>query len=318
MVISRHKALRSVLLACLAFLKLAHGQSTDPTAFTVVREVTPGGKTMPPITAPFAEVDDRSAIEIVFDESKMTPPAPDATLAPVRITVEAFIVKDGATTPIAPINNYVSPMDSGDDRITYVKHIKSFDGPSGPMKVVPDTTLDLRTVNLAGIDHIEIRIKNLSTTETLTRLIKPQPFGFRPAATDSLFFLRRLGVDAQDEEAGIKDVNFGPAPGVTFGGTFLSRGNGFTRLLQPGIGVNVSFMNWDDAAFDVATGQFAAGTTSSNVNVGMGPQFSLFNNVLQFTVGWNLNVRTRRPYFGIGVGFIEIGRKIAGVLPGSE
>ena len=144
---------------------------------------------------------------------------------------------------------------------------------------VPNTTLNLSGLRANDADQIEIRVTNLATQESLVRILKPRAFGFRVGVTDSLLFLKRLGVAQED---GLDAINFAPAPGVTYGGTYLSREGGFVRFLQPGVGLNVSFMNWKDPAFDVATGKFVSGTKRSDLNIGLGAQFSLFNNVLLF------------------------------------
>ncbi len=41
---------------------------------------------------------------------------------------------------------------------------------------------------------------------------------------------------------------------------------------------------------------------------------SLFDNNLQFTYGYNLNASRKNSYFGIGFGFIEVGKRLAGFL----
>ncbi|HEY7617181.1 MAG TPA: hypothetical protein VH744_10285, partial [Terriglobales bacterium] len=89
-----------------------------------------------------------------------------------------------------------------------------------------------------------------------------------------------------------------------------SKGNTFLRALGPGVGMNVSFMNFNDPSFDLAANQFV-NTSGTNVQVGAGIIGSLFDNKLQLTCGWNLNVERRRTYFGVGFGFIEIGKELS-------
>src|SRR5206468_3835626 len=118
---------------------------------------------------------------------------------------------------------------------------------------------------------------------------KPRPFGFQVKATDSLMFIRRFGVTQFDRSNGVSDINFAPAPGVTWGGVYMARKNPAARFLQPGAGVNVSFMNWRDPVFDLVQNRFVQNTAATDINIGIGPYFSLFNNILQFTYGANLN-----------------------------
>jgi hypothetical protein len=41
---------------------------------------------------------------------------------------------------------------------------------------------------------------------------------------------------------------------------------------------------------------------------------SLFDNMAQFTYGWNLQVTTRRDYWGLGFGFLEVGKTLGGLI----
>ena len=153
-------------------------------------------------------------------------------------------------------------------------------------------------------------------------------------------FVPYLSVTDADTEVtnpkAIKAVDFSPFPGVTFGAVFHSRGlrkvtgkdwdyeasetavRRFLGALAPGIGINVTFMNFGDprdfnpAANDGA-GAFTT-TTGSNFEVGAGAVGSLFDNNLQFTYGYNLNASRKNSYFGIGFGFIEVGKRLAGFL----
>jgi hypothetical protein len=136
----------------------------------------------------------------------------------------------------------------------------------------------------------------------------------------SLLFVRRLGVTAAEASpptgstaAPINKINFAPSPGMTFGIAYFKRGttagDKFLRGLGPGVGMNVTFMNFNDPSFDLSTQKFV-NTTGTNVQVGAGVVGSLFDNKIQFSYGWNLNVEHRRTYFGIGFGFIEIGKEL--------
>jgi hypothetical protein len=243
--------------------------------------------------------------------------------------VEVYSMKGSSRSPVAPIPHYVDLLPapassgasggSGGDAAketttpgTVLYHDKYFNPSIGAG--IPNTEFSLVGTQAGAADSIEIRITNLEAQESLTVTLVPQKFGFRVKVADSLMFVKRLGVNSAAKAAGVDAFNFGPSPGVTYGGTYLDRGNGFVRFLQPGIGINVLFTKWSDPAFDVSTGQFAAGTKASDIQTGMGAQFSLFGDVLQFTYGWNLQVEQKRPYFGIGVSFVNISTKIAGLI----
>jgi hypothetical protein len=162
----------------------------------------------------------------------------------------------------------------------------------------------------------------------------------RVAVSPSLLFIKRLGVTDADVDItnpnAIKAVDFSPFPGVTFGAVFHSRGltkvtnkawdyeasesggSRFLGALAPGIGINVTFMNFGDPRdFDPAAndgnGAFT-NTNGTNFEVGAGVVGSLFDNNLQFTYGYNLNAGRKHSYFGVGFGFIEVGKRLAGFL----
>ena len=299
--------------------------STNPVDYTSIVESTRRGGTIE-LGATFGEIDDQSLLEVQFDESRMAPLLVEdgQQVRQVEIRVEAFQTRNGVQSPIAPIDNYVSRQTSrqpvgaggapaGNVAVAYVFNDKPYDGDL--YRLVPDTVLNLTALGVNDADQIEIRVTNLATQETLVRILTPRAFGFRVDVTDSLLFLKRLYVSQQDRKDGVDAVNFGPAPGVTYGGTYLSRGNGFLRFLQPGVGLTVSFMNWTDPAFDLTTGKFVSGTKSSDVNIGMGAQLSLFNNVLLFSFGANLQAEQNRRYFGVGVSFVNLGGRIGQLIP---
>lgn len=88
--------------------------------------------------------------------------------------------------------------------------------------------------------------------------------------------------------------------------TVAARNNPFWRALRPSFGVNVSFTDWDDPAFDQATGQFAAGTKGSDIEITSGLVAGLFDGVVQATWGANLNVGTKPWYAGLGFSFVNV------------
>jgi len=150
-------------------------------------------------------------------------------------------------------------------------------------------------------------------------------YGAKIQWSPSLLFVRRLGVT--DAEAApptgsttppISKINFAPSPGMTFGIAYFKRGysksDKFLRALGPGAGMNVTFMNFNDPSFDLSTQKFV-NTSGTNVQVGAGLIGSLFDNKIQFSYGWNLNVENRRRYFGVGFGFIEIGKELTKYIP---
>lgn len=152
--------------------------------------------------------------------------------------------------------------------------------------------------------------------------IAVKKYGVKLHWASSFMFIKRLNItDADTQPAAdgttLSRVNYAPSPGMSYGFTYFKRGDRgmdkFARVLAPTIGMNVSFMNFKDPGFDLTTTMFT-NTKGTDVQIGAGPVFSLFNNKLDFTYGWNLNVERKRNYFGIGFGFIEIAKELTKYL----
>ena len=127
-------------------------------------------------------------------------------------------------------------------------------------------------------------------------------------------FFRRLGVTEELKADDFQEINFRPAPGTTFGWVYRARTNPVLRVLTPGFGYNVSFTDWGDTEFDIATGKFKKGTKGSNVEIGTGFMLTLFHNTLHLSYGWNLNVESKRRYFGVGFSFFNLSQRVGGLL----
>jgi hypothetical protein len=210
-------------------------------------------------------------------------------------------------------------------------------------------TIDLPKYKAADGDMLRVTIQARSATGVGAGGISHdfqigiRKYHARVTTASSAFYLRRNGPISDDQGKPVTQT-FAPAPGVTFGPVFYSRGmrkagllandrnskpiwiaedTGWSRLfsaLAPGIGINVSLMNFSNNDFDPSIkdsqGNVVGGfktTTSGSIQVGTGVSASLFSNALQFTYGWNLSVGDKRSYWGIGFGFIEIGQEIAKV-----
>ena len=313
---------------CLSYQAMAQ---TDPATFTTIREQPRRGGAIT-IASTNAEVDNQSTIQIIFDTTRMAPPVPLVPGGPARpqvqIRVEVYSTKGSSRTPIAPIPHYVdlnpgaasstagaaAPAASETTSSGTIVYHDKFFNPAIGAGVIPNTEIILRGTQAEGADSLEVRVTNLVTQQSLITILTPEIFGFRVKVADSLMFIKRLGVSSSDRTAGVEDFNFGPSPGVTYGGSYLSRGNNFLRFLQPGAGINLLFTKWGEPAFDISTGKFVPGTKASDIQTGLGGQASLFGNVLQFTYGANLQVDHKRSYFGVGVSFVNLTSKIAGLV----
>ena len=285
-------------------------RSTHPSKYTTVEEVKRHGERTP-IKLTVSEIDDRSLIAISFNESMMKKPENDT--CQVKIRVEAFQTKGGDRDRIAPIDNYVA-RNTDDGRDEEVSNFRYRDKPYDPKnrERVPNTIIDPNRLSEKDVDLIEIRIINLKTRERLVFFLRLREFGWRAKMTDTFMFFNRKG---GDPKKGVDAVKFSPAAGVTFGTSFLPRNGSnarkFWQELRPGFGLNASILNWKDRAFDAETGQVSDTTTGSKLNVGLGVQFSLFNNILMFTYGVNLQAERNRHYYGIGISIIQLNGAIS-------
>lgn len=287
-------------------------RGTHPARYTIVEEVQRhGGRAR--IQSTVSEIDDRSLISISFDETKMRKPENGKTQ--VKIRVEAFQTKDGDRDRIAPVDNYVSRQadEEGDSKISNFSYHDRPYAPDVPGERyrIPNTIIDPIRLLEKDVDEIEIRIINLKTRERVVFFLRLREFGFRTKLTDTFMFFKRPGTDP---EKGIDTVNFSPAAGVTYGTTYLSRNNSgikkFFQALRPGFGVNASILRWKDLTLD-DMGRVSNGANGSNLNVGLGVQVSLFNNILMFSYGANLQAERNRWYYGIGISIIQLNGAIS-------
>ena len=298
-----------ILLAGVAFAEQSKpDNATHPANYTNIFELERRGNENI-IRGPYSEIDDRSMIAIRFDETKMAMPSENNCR--VKIRVEAFQTKGGDRDRIAHIDSYFSQQNratDGEVTIEFEFDDRPYDGQGGRFPRVPDTILDPNRFEEKDVDQIEIHITNLVTRERMVWLFNLRKLGFRAKTTDSFLFVKRLNTS---NEEGVAAVNFAPSPGVTFGGTYLARKNRFVRALRPGVGLNATFLNWKDPTYDSDTKTYFPNTRGAEVNIGMGVQFSLFNNVLVFSYGANLQAERSRWYYGIGLSFVQLGGKIA-------
>jgi len=206
-----------------------------------------------------------------------------------------------------------------------------------------DTELLLSTLDLKEGDGVVIIITNNCDLDgaprTLTVKVTIGEFGLINKISDSIFFIRRNGVtlSSQDTNTDAKeqprDVNYEPAPGTTYQWILQIRKNpkicGFftpmvdvVRFFSPGFGLNVSLPRFgsiiSNYVKDNTTNnyQLVKEESKSNLDVALGLVFSIFNNTVSITYGWNLTSGrgSDREYFGIGFSFIGLYNKAKGIV----
>jgi hypothetical protein len=188
--------------------------------------------------------------------------------------------------------------------------------------------------------------------------VRIKDYRARPGLVDATFYLRRMK-DVRAQNGTLARVNFAPAPGATLDVTFHSRGpsgllsrcmdhtgvltlasgkhcpangqtvvlvahqtagNRFFSALAPGLGVNVSLLNFTNPAFLTPSGTgYTTPDAAPVVQIGTGVVLSLFGGALQATYGWDLNIEAPRSYWGVGFSFVKIGQAAVQKLsPGSS
>jgi hypothetical protein len=254
-----------------------------------------GGQNANPLK-PASQTDPAGQEETGGLEAKVNPPKP-----PSQAEAETQKKPGGEEAKAKP-----ETQSSG----TIVYHDKYFNPQIGAIEI-PNTEINLRETQVADADFIEVRITNLWTQQSLVKTLTPVKFGFRTKVSDTFLLVKRIGIHGAERASGFDPSNFSPAPGVTYGGVFTAR-NRAGRFLQPGVGVNVSFLTWSDPAISKTTGQPTPGTSASSVQVGTGAMLTFFSDALQFTLGGNLNADRHRVYWGIGFSFVNLAERIKG------
>jgi len=139
-------------------------------------------------------------------------------------------------------------------------------------------------------------------------------FGLHVRFSDMALFVQRLGEDRANSTGTnpvlFDSVNFRPAPGVNYGFNYYHRRHASIRLLEPGFGVHIVFLNWNERLRNAPSADTDL-TQVTNLQVGMGLTGSMFDGTVVGALGWNLHVKDQRPYLGVGFSITGLARKIA-------
>ena len=153
-------------------------------------------------------------------------------------------------------------------------------------------------------------------------------YGWKTSIDASLFFIKRIGVNeadanrpAGDPVKSLQAVRFAPFPGTNLALGYNGGRTGFDKFLHylaPAAGVNATFMTFGptrdfDPSLNDGKGQFVT-TNGQTFELGAGPMVSLFGGKVSATYGWNLMAPNRRTYWGLGFGFLSVGRDLVGLI----
>jgi hypothetical protein len=143
-------------------------------------------------------------------------------------------------------------------------------------------------------------INDVSKTFRLAR------FGFYGGPTAALILVSRIWVPKEDP-----DVNFAAAPTAAYmvGYRCRSEGHGallnglgrFWNCLEPSVGIHASMLKFTD----------------SGSELGFGASASVLKGIVSVGYGYNLNVTSRRDYWYIGIGLLDLLKSFA-ASPGAK
>lgn len=206
----------------------------------------------------------------------------------------------------------------------------------------PTAKIDLETVGARSGDKLNIKleiVENNAATASTDFTIKIDDYGFDRSIAPSIFLLNRPGIDNSDIPSNLQiittseqtppvpampiaaipttditnSVNYSPSPGLNYTFSFKPRPNKtglrykVLSLLEPGFGVNATFMDFNDQTLSFADLQQKFLTNQgSDVQLGLGGALSFLENNVQLTYGANLNAKRRRGYFAFGVNFVKL------------
>ena len=198
--------------------------------------------------------------------------------------------------------------------------------------VDPSITIPLRRDAVKPNDLVRIRVRiapadvlaaaDAATTgphmseneEIIESMFEVGRFGLHIRFSDMALFVQRLGEDRINRQGTnpvlFDSVNFRPAPGVYYGFNYYHRRHASIRFLEPGFGMHLVLLNWNERLRDAPTTELEV-TRVTNVQIGIGVTGSMFDGTIVGAIGWNLHVKDQRPYIGVGFSFTGLARKIA-------
>jgi hypothetical protein len=158
---------------------------------------------------------------------------------------------------------------------------------------IADGIIDLAKEKLNDGDRLEVTVTNYQGTMTrvFTWLLELEDCGLKIKQDATLLLVKRTGNPSGSQEL---ENNFKPAPGSSFMLQIVTR-NRAVNFLDPRFGINGSFLDF---------------RKDKDLEIGVGPAFSIFNGIVQVSAGWNLNTNSDRFYWALGLGFLDIAGKI--------
>ncbi|UCG49289.1 MAG: hypothetical protein JSU94_05795 [Phycisphaerales bacterium] len=175
-------------------------------------------------------------------------------------------------------------------------------------------TIDLNDTPADRGDELTVKAELFTTDETgeedvqqwTSKTFRVDRFGITASFTSHLVLVNRLGSGLATDP----DTDFDPAPSASW--TLRKRvrppedkEDSFTelyRFLDPGLGINTAAMDFED----------------ENFQLGVGGHLSLFNDLLIFGYGYNLQAERDHDYFYLGIGVLEALETVGSVFGGAS
>ncbi|NIM51592.1 MAG: hypothetical protein GTN62_12255 [Gemmatimonadales bacterium] len=173
--------------------------------------------------------------------------------------------------------------------------------------VVPGTVFLNATPADRG-DALEVRAELVALDDTgqeetlqeARRMFRVERLGLTSDFSAHLIFVNRFGTGDSDQS----DASFEPAPSASWTLHHRIRSTNLWSFFDPGIGVNTAALDFDD----------------DNFQIGVGMHVTLFNDLLTYGVGYNLNADSDNWYHYFGVEVLQaletVGSAFGGLLKG--
>jgi hypothetical protein len=253
----------------------------------------------------------------------------------MRFIVSAELVRDNGTTPLTL---------TGDSLESAIGQSAAIFRPGSlPVALGGEDSLailNLKESDAEANDHVRLMVEAVCASANRTDEAKVMgkrkydieltDFGWESGVSPSVFLINRHSVRRIDEQPStttttpnsltnpINSVNYSPFTGASYvfsyKGEERSKGTRFGKLfsfLQPGFGVNATFMDFNDQTIDfqnpnLQNFQDRIFDKDSDVQLGIGAVATFFGNKIQITYGGNLAVDRKRGYFGFGLDFLKL------------
>ncbi len=174
-----------------------------------------------------------------------------------------------------------------------------------PLNEVTNTEITLLRVPRRHGDRIDFKSElfdeNGRLIQEYNQLFVVRSFGFHSNPSGNMIFVKRLRDGATKNDTSVaaqRDIDFVAAPAISYLVEYRSRGDNWCKrawnLMNPGLGLNTSLLNFD----------------SNDFEFGLGLAASIFGGFLQ--AGYGYNLQAEKKYFFLGFDLFGMANAIQG------